>query len=86
MSGSTVSIAAVISGILVSTLIYVLSKGTGFSGSRLILIGIGIQAMINALISYLLVKAAQYDVPNALRWLSGSLNGMTYGRCTKFIN
>ncbi len=76
MSGSGVAIAAVISGILVSTLIYVLSKGSGFSGGRLILIGIGMQAMINALISYLLAKASQYDVPTALRWLSGSLNGM----------
>ena len=76
MSGSSVSIAAVISGIIVAVLIYVLSKGSGFSGGRLILIGIGIQAMINALISYLLSKAAQYDVSKALRWLSGSLNGM----------
>lgn len=76
MSGSSVSIVAVISGLIVSTLIYLLSKGSGFSGSRLILIGIGIQAMINALISFLLLKASQYDVPGALRWLSGSLNGM----------
>jgi len=76
MSGSAVSIAAVISGIVVSILIYVLSKGSGFSGSRLILIGIGIQAMINALISYLLAKSSQNDVSTALRWLSGSLNGM----------
>lgn len=52
MSGSSVSIAAVISGILVSTLIYMFSKGTGFSGGRLILIGIGMQAMLNALISF----------------------------------
>jgi iron complex transport system permease protein len=77
MSGGSVSIAAVISGIIVSTLIYLLSKGSGFSGGRLILIGIGIQAMINALISFLLLKSSQYDVPSALRWLSGSLNGMS---------
>lgn len=76
MSGSGVSIAAVISGIIVSILIYMLSKGSGFSGSRLILIGIGMQAMINALISYLLAKASQNDASVALRWLSGSLNGM----------
>lgn len=76
MSGSAVSIVAVISGIVVSALIYVLAKGSGFSGSRLILIGIGMQAMINALISYLLAKASQHDASAALRWLSGSLNGM----------
>ncbi len=76
ISGSAVSIAAVISGIIVASLIYFLSKGSGFSGGRLILIGIGMQAMILALISYLLAKASQHDVPTALRWLSGSLNGM----------
>ncbi|RDC49959.1 iron ABC transporter permease [Acinetobacter sp. RIT592] len=77
MSGSSIYIAAVISGLIVSTLIYLLSEGSGFSGGRLILIGIGIQAMINALISFLLLKSSQYDVPSALRWLSGSLNGMS---------
>ena len=77
MSGSSVSIAAVISGILVSTLIYIFSKGTGFSGGRLILIGIGMQAMLNALISFLLVKASEHDVSKALTWLNGSLNGMS---------
>lgn len=76
ISGNMVSAAAVISGLLVAVLIYVLSKGGSFSGGRLILIGIGIQAMLNAFISYLLLKASQYDVPGAVRWLSGSLNGM----------
>jgi iron complex transport system permease protein len=77
VSGSSVSIAAVVCGIIVAALIYMLSKGSGFSGGRLILIGIGMQAMINALISYLLARASQNDVPTALRWLSGSLNGMS---------
>lgn len=76
MSGITVSIIAVASGLFVAMLIYILSKGGSFSGGRLILIGIGIQAMLNAVISFLLVKASQYDVPAAMRWLSGSLNGM----------
>ncbi len=76
ISGRLVSVAAVISGILVAALIYVLSKGGSFSGGRLILIGIGIQAMLNATISFFLLRANQYDVPAALRWLSGSLNGM----------
>ena len=68
LSGPAVSIISVISGLLVSMLIYLLSKDISFSGSRLILIGIGIQAML---------QASQYDVPGAMRWLSGSLNGMT---------
>lgn len=76
VSGTVVSISAVISGIGVAVLIYILSRGGSFSGGRLILIGIGIQAMLNAVISFLLLRASQYDVPAAFRWLSGSLNGM----------
>ena len=83
LSGPAVSIISVISGLLVSMLI---SKDISFSGSRLILIGIGIQAMLQAAISFLLLKASQYDVPGAMRWLSGSLNGMTMkGIPTLFI-
>ncbi len=76
ISGNLVSISAVIAGVTVASLIYILSRGGSFSGGRLILIGIGIQAMLNAVISFLLLRANQYDVPAALRWLSGSLNGM----------
>ena len=86
LSGPAVSIISVISGLLVSMLIYLLSKDISFSGSRLILIGIGIQAMLQAAISFLLLKASQYDVSGAMRWLSGSLNGMTMkGIPTLFI-
>jgi len=40
------------------------------------MIGIGIQAMLNAAISFFLLRANQYDVPAALRWMSGSLSGV----------
>lgn len=70
------SLAAVIASLAVTALIYLLSRGKAFSGGRLILIGIGVQAMLNSVISYLLLKASQNDVPTALRWLSGSLNGI----------
>lgn len=75
-SGMPVSIMAVVAGTLVATLIYAVSSGKGFSNGRLILVGIGVQAFWNALISWMLLKASEYDVANALRWLSGSLNGV----------
>ena len=66
MSGPSVSIIAVISGLIIAALIYLLSNDVSFSGSRLILIGIGIQAMLQAVISFLLLTATQYDVAGAL--------------------
>lgn len=74
-SNTVVSIASVIAGLATVLFIYVLSRGRSFSIGRLILVGIGIQAMLNAVISYLLLVGDQQDIPAALRWLSGSLNG-----------
>ena len=76
LSGNVVSVIAVISGLLIAALIYLISLGNGSSNSRMILVGIGMQAFLNALISWLLLKASQYDVSTALRWMSGSLNGV----------
>lgn len=77
LSGAAVSFLAVASGILVSGLIYGLSQGGVYSNGRLILTGIGIQAFLNAAVSWMLLRASEYDVPTALRWLSGSLNGVS---------
>lgn len=71
-----VAVMAVFSGLLVSALIYFLSHKNGFSNTRLILTGIGMQAFLNSIISWILLKASEYDVASALRWLSGSLNGV----------
>ncbi len=74
-SGLT-AIASVVSGLGVALLIFALSGGGHFFGGRLILIGIGISAMLRSVISYLMLRGSQYDVPGAMRWLSGSLNGV----------
>ncbi|MBU7594164.1 FecCD family ABC transporter permease [Metabacillus halosaccharovorans] len=74
-SNTFVSIASIIGGLATVIVIFLLSKGTSFSIGRLILIGIGIQAMLNAVVSYLLLIGQQQDIPTAMRWLSGSLNG-----------
>lgn len=70
------SISAVIGGLVTVIIIYLLAKGSSFSIGRLILVGIGIQAMLNSVISYLLLIGNQHDLPAAMRWLSGSLNGL----------
>lgn len=85
MSGLKVSLIAVVCGLIVSTLIYLLSRGGQFSGGRLILIGIGVQAMLRAVINFMLLKANQYDVPGAMRWLSGSLNTMSIDEVPRLV-
>lgn len=72
---SVTSVLSVIGGLVTVLVIYLLSRRKTFSGGRLILIGLGMQAMLNALVSWLLLISSESNVPAALRWLSGSLNG-----------
>lgn len=74
MSGGAVSFFSLLAGLAAAVLVYGLAQGHNFSRGRLILIGIGIEAMLRAVTNYLLLRGAQYDVATALRWLNGSLN------------
>lgn len=70
------SLFSVLTALGIAGLMYILSGVKGFSLSKLILIGIGIQALMRALIAYLLMKAVTHDLGAVLRWMSGSLNGV----------
>ena len=80
--GLTVSVTALIGAMAAAAAIYLLARKNGFSGYRLVLVGIGIGAMANAVISYLLTRSAVRDAQLALGWLVGSLNGRVW---TQFI-
>ncbi|NOR31273.1 MAG: iron chelate uptake ABC transporter family permease subunit [Sulfitobacter sp.] len=73
--GWLVSAVAVVSGLLVATLIWALSSHRGAAGARLILIGIGVSAMLDSVTAYVLLEAPAWDRAEAMRWLTGSVNG-----------
>jgi len=76
-SKTVTSVVSVIAGLLTSLLIYMLSRDhSSFSIGRLILVGIGIQAMCNSVITYLMLIGEEHSLPAAVRWLTGSLNGV----------
>lgn len=79
LGGTGVSVVAIVAGLAVALLIYGLSYRGGVAGTRLILIGIGIAAMLDSVTSYLLSTAATWDLQETMRWLTGSLNGATWG-------
>lgn len=78
LGATQVSIFAIVSALAVSVLIYALSFRGGVVGTRLILIGIGIAAMLHSITDYLLDQAAEWDQQEAMRWLTGSLNGASW--------
>ncbi|TFI20136.1 iron ABC transporter permease [Streptomyces sp. 4R-3d] len=73
-----VSVLAIAAGLGVAILVYSLAFRGGVVGARLILIGIGISAMLDSTTSYVLSQAAEWDLQEAMRWLTGSLNGATW--------
>ncbi|WP_354560605.1 MULTISPECIES: iron chelate uptake ABC transporter family permease subunit [unclassified Rhodococcus (in: high G+C Gram-positive bacteria)] len=78
LGATQVSIFAIVSGLAVALMVYVLSFKDGIVGTRLILIGIGIAAMLDSVTAYILSRAGQWDLQEATRWLTGSLNGTTW--------
>lgn len=79
-NGPVVSLLAVIGALVTAGAIYLLSMKGGFAGTRLILIGIGIAAMLQSVVSYLLSRAPNWDIQQAMVWLTGSLNNASWDR------
>ncbi len=82
MSGPAVSIFAVVSGLGVALLVYALSSRNGVAGTRLILVGIGVSAMLESFIAYILSSAPAWNLQEAMRWLTGSVNGARLDQVT----
>jgi iron complex transport system permease protein len=72
------SLFALGGALLTAITISLLSNKGGFAGTRLILIGIGVAAMLDSAVAYVLSEAAAWDLQAAMRWLTGSLNGATW--------
>lgn len=70
-----VSLGALAGGIVTATVIVLLAFKRGVHGFRLILVGIGVNAMLIAFNSYLITRAAWQDGLAAQAWLVGGLNG-----------
>ncbi|WP_247997737.1 FecCD family ABC transporter permease [Brucella tritici] len=75
LSGPIVSIFAVVAGLAVALTVYGLSFRNGVAGTRLILVGIGVSAMLESVIAYILSNAPAWSLQEAMRWLTGSVNG-----------
>ena len=70
--------AAFVGAVLTAILIYSLAWKQGVNGSRLVLIGIGINALLASGITYLMVKYPIERVVAAARWQVGSLFGSSW--------
>ena len=78
LSGTSAQLAvgSVAGGLVVAAAIYLLSLETGFSGLRLVVIGIAVNAMVTAVNSWIVLRADLEVAIAAVGWSAGSLNGV----------
>ena len=77
VKGTTAQVtwAALAGSILSAAAVYLLAYKRGVTGYRLVLVGIGVSAVLESVVSYLLTQARIFDAQRATVWLTGSLNG-----------
>jgi iron complex transport system permease protein len=73
------ALGAAAGALVTALLIYVLSRRRGVTGYRLVLVGIGVTAALMSVVAYVLNLANIYTAEQAAIWLSGSLNGRSWG-------
>ncbi|WP_323379311.1 FecCD family ABC transporter permease [Streptomyces durbertensis] len=73
-----IPLAAVAGGLVTAVVIFVLAVRRGLSGFRVLLVGVGVNAVLGSALSWMLVKANIVDAGRALIWLNGSLNGANW--------
>jgi iron complex transport system permease protein len=72
LEGPAVSVAAVTGALLAAAGVRLVAGPA--AGYRLVLVGVGLAAALQAVIQYLFTRADTYDAHLVLRWLSGSLH------------
>lgn len=75
-TSTQLAVLSVLGGLIAAMVIYVLSLKSGFSGLRLIVIGIAVNAMLTALNSWIVLLADRDVAIAATFWNAGSLNGV----------
>jgi iron complex transport system permease protein len=78
LDDTAVSLLALAGGLATALVLYLLANRGGFVGGRLILVGIGLAATLQSVITHVLSRAAAWDVQTAMQWLAGSFNGATW--------
>ncbi|MEU1896145.1 FecCD family ABC transporter permease [Streptomyces pristinaespiralis] len=81
-SGDSLAVAggAVAGGLVTGIAVYTLAWKRGVQGFRLVLVGIGVAAMLTAVIHFLITKANLVDATRATLWMTGSLDGRDWAQ------
>ncbi|MDO4929014.1 MAG: iron chelate uptake ABC transporter family permease subunit [Corynebacterium sp.] len=73
-----VAIGAVVGGLATGLVVYFLSRQQGISGTKFVLVGIGVSFILQGVNSLLVVRADLSAAQTAAQWLAGSFNAATW--------
>lgn len=76
--GTTIALAAIVGGLAVAFAITYLSGSKGTATGKLVLVGIGLAAVLISVIQWVMITADIHRASDAMRWLTGSLNGVSW--------
>lgn len=77
-SGAMIAAGAVTGGVLAAALVFACSWNRGIAPLRLVLVGIGIGAALQAGVQFLLTRSDIFEAAAAQAWLTGSLNARVW--------
>ena len=77
----SITVAALAGAVVASLVVFGLAIRCGLESDRLVLIGVGVAAAADALITVVIVLTDPWSIAKALTWLSGS----TYGRTLPLV-
>jgi len=81
-NGVAVAIGAIVGCVATSVAIYLLAFGRGTTPFRLVLMGVGVSALLEAANSYLIYRSRLDEAVAAQVWLIGSVNGRSWTEVT----
>lgn len=79
-STSQVALGALAGGLATALVVHLLTRPTGLTSQRLVLVGLGVGATLAAVNSLLIVRASLVSAQTAAQWLAGSLNAVLWPR------
>lgn len=85
LGGLGVPLAALLGALVVGTLLVTLAWRAGIDGYRLVLVGIALWSIAQALTDWLLTRAEIYDAASAYVWITGSLNARSWGEAVPLL-
>ncbi|MFL6152926.1 MAG: FecCD family ABC transporter permease [Ornithinibacter sp.] len=83
--GTPVTLAALAGAVLAAVLILSQAGGRGGATGAMVLVGVALAASLSAVVHWVLVRASIYQAQDAMVWLSGSLNSVTWAEIGRLL-